>query len=165
MKIWIIIWRLNPLHIWHIKLIESSIKQNDKTIIILWSSNISDEHNPFLFEERKSFLEKIFSKKIKIEKSNDYETDEHWYKEIKEILKDFEKEDLTFYGWDLKNDSAMKVIKQFWNFKNIKFSEKNRNTINISSTKIRQYLKEKNFLEVKKWIPNEIYEEVIKPFS
>ena len=162
MKIWVIIWRLTPPHIWHVSLIKKSIEQNNKTIVILWSSNIKDEYNPFSFEERKNFLKVIFSENIEIEKSNDYETDKDWYEEIEAILQNYNPEKITFYWWDLENDSAIKAIKKFWDSKKQNFIEEKRSKINISATKIRRYLKEKKFEEVKKWIPNEIYEKVIK---
>ena len=165
MKIWVIIWRLNPPHIWHVNLIKKSIKQSDKTIVILWSSNLKDYNNPFSFEERKSFLKKIFSNKVEIKKSNDYESDKKWYEEIKKILKNFSNNKIIFYWWDLENDSAIKMIKQFWNFKEKNFKEEKRSKINISSTKIRQHLKEKNLEEAEKWLPEQIYRDIIKMFS
>ena len=164
MKIWIIIWRFSPPHIWHIKLIKKSLWENHNSIVILWSSNIKNQYNIFSFKERKLFLEKIFGKKIQIKKSNDYKKDEDWYKEISEILKKYDKKQMVFYWWDLENDSAIKILKEFWDFKNINFRQEDRKKININSTQIRQYLNQGEFKKVKKYIPNEIYKEIVKSF-
>ena len=164
-KIWIFIWRLNPPHIWHIKVIKTSLKDNDKTIIFLWSSNITDKKNPFSYEDRKNFLEKIFkNKSLIIDFIEDFPSDEIWckklWKKIKKYLKNREVK-ITFYWWDFKNDSAIIAIKynlkHLW-FENIDFFEVYRKNIllptweEISSTNLRNHLENWDFIWAKKLI-------------
>lgn len=164
-KIWIFIWRLNPPHIWHIKVIKTSLKENDKTIIFLWSSNIKDDKNPFSYEERKFFLQKIFkNKNLIIDYLEDYPSDEIWCKKLWEKIKNHisnREYKTTFFGWDFKNDSAIIAIKNnlkyLW-FENIDFFEVYRKNIllpnweEISSTNLRKYLTEKNYTKSKEFI-------------
>ena len=159
MSIWIIIWRLNPLHLWHESLINESLKNNDKTIIILWSSNKIDSNNPLKFEQRKELLILVYKDYvdkniIEIENIADYEDDLKWFLEVKKILNIYLNEKLTFYWWDIKNDYAIKVVKLFIDkFENkIYFVEKPRNEINISATKIREFMKNQDFEKLKNFV-------------
>lgn len=179
MKIWIFIGRMQPLHLWHQKIIEKSIKSNDFTFIFLWSSWIINEYNPFTDSERKKFITNIFSNKEKYKLINlaDSESDELWLKEIEKKVKQNIKQDIkkvTFYWWDFENDYAIKVVKQYLNildFKEILFEEINRHNIYInhnwqkiliSSTQVRKSLSMKDYEILKKLLDDRIYEIIIK---
>ena len=170
-KIWIFIWRLNPPHIWHIKVIKTSLKKNDKTIIFLWSKNLINDKNPFSYEQRKFFIEKIFKdKNLIIDYLEDYPTDEEWTKKLWEKIKKYTKnreDEITFFGWDFENDSAIIAIKnnlKLLYFENIDFFEVYRKNIllpnweEISSTNLRKYLTEKKYSKAKElifpWLKN-----------
>lgn len=164
-KIWIFIWRLNPPHIWHIKVIKTSLKSNNKTIIFLWSKDIIDNKNPFSYEDRKLFIENIFkNKNLIIDFINDYPTDEEWIKKIWEKIKKYSinnENKITFFGWDFENDSAIIAIKNnlkyLW-YENIDFFEVYRKNIllstweEISGTNLRQHLENWDFVWAKKLI-------------
>lgn len=169
MNIWIIIWRFNPLHIWHEALINESLKNNDKTIIILWSTDKIDSNNPLNKDKREELVKLIyvdFIDKWIIEIKNiaDYESDLEWFLEIKKLLNSYLNEKLTFYWWDVKNDYAIKVIKQFRDkFENkIFFVEKSRKIINISATRIRLMLKEGDFKMLKRFVNEKIVKYLIE---
>lgn len=169
-KIWLFIWRMNPPHIWHKKIIDKSLSENDKTIIFLWSIDKKDETNPLSFLERKKILEKVYksfidNKKLFILWIKDNPDDEIWLKEIvlelnnitntKDII-------LNIYGWDFKNDYAIKVIKQYnhlFEIEKINFIEISRDNffieykwekVKVSSTLLRKAIKEWNNCMIKK---------------
>lgn len=175
MKIWVFIGRMQPLHLWHQKIINESITTNDFTLIILWSSWIIDEYNPFSDLERKSFIENIFIenyKKYKIVSLEDYNSDELWVKNIENIIKINIKEyieNLTFYWWDLENDYAIKVIKHYkneLNFNKINLKEISRKSIHIihkwrrvyiSSTLVRQSLFNRDLELLEKLLDDRVF--------
>lgn len=179
--IWIFIWRLNPPHIWHVKILEKSLKENSKTILFLWSSNIIDENNPFSFEERKNFLYLILKKevdenKLIITNIDDVPDDKIWveniWKKIFEVVWNTENK-LNFYFWDFENDYAYKAIKEFekylW-FRDIYYNLLSRENsqiegVPISSTNIRKMLKNWQYELVKKFIDEKIFEKIIEKFD
>lgn len=175
MKVWIFIWRLNPPHLWHLEIIKKSLETDDKTMVILGSSNIFDERNPFSVEQRKRMLEMNFSvNSLIIDSMSDKESDLDWVLGIKNIiLKNIKNiREISFYGWDFKNDSAIIVLKQFTNhiwFQNIKFIEYNRKKlyfvydwekIYYSSTLVRDAIIKKDKSLLKKLLSPEIYKNI-----
>lgn len=169
-NIWIFIWRLNPPHIWHIKVLKTSLKNNEKTILFFWSTNLIDEKNPFLFEERKTFIEKIFkkeifSKKLIIDYLEDSPSDELWTQKIWEKINSHintNNSKITFFWWDFENDSAILVIKKYLKclkIENINFFEVYRKKIllpngeEISSTQVRNSLNAKDLKKAKMYLP------------
>lgn len=166
-NIGIVIWRFSPLHIWHISLINQSLKINDKTIVIIWSANVIDENNPYTIEERQEILSQEFWKQIILETLNDSESNEKWMENLWKLLDKYcnNKDNLNFFWWDLENDYAIKVIKKLspiLGYKKINFFEKNRNEIPISWTKIRDLIKEKKFEETKKWLSKKTTSIILK---
>jgi len=166
-NLWIIIWRFSPLHIWHISLINYSLDNYDKTIVIIWSAEKIDERNPYSLDERENILKKEFGDSIIIDYSNDFEKDSDWINNLNILIQKYStKEDIiNFLWWDLWNDYAIKVIKEHLNkfdFWNITFIEKSRLKIPISATKIRNLLKVKKYDEIEKWISKKTYKLIIK---
>ncbi len=176
MSLWLFIGRLNPPHNWHIKIIEKSLKENKRTLVLLWSPLEKDEKNPFSFKKRKDLLLDYFKIKpnLKIMEIKDNPSDLSWsvniYKKLVENYPNFK--NINFYAWDFKNDSAYRVIKRYQNifFKyKINFIEISRKDsfvlhnwekISISSTNFRKSLKEKNNNLSKKFTKKEIFENI-----
>ncbi len=158
MEIWVIVARLNPLHIWHENLIKNCLKQCEKIVIILWSANIINKDNPLSLKQRKEILNLVFQKvileeKIEIFSLDDYESDIVWLQNLKNLLKEYLNEKIVFYWWDLNNDFAIKVLKEHKNdFYNIDFVEIKRSIIPISATIVRKLIRNSNIIELKKWI-------------
>ncbi len=166
-NLWIIIWRFSPLHIWHISLIDYSLKNNDKTIVIIWSAEKIDENNPYSLIERKEFLKEEFDDNIIVCYLNDCKKDIDWLNNLNILIKKYSiKEDnIYFLWWDLKNDFAIKVIKehiQKLDFNTISFVEKTRQKIPISATKIRKLLKQKKYDETEKWLSKKTFDLITK---
>ncbi len=200
---------MQPLHLWHQKIIEKSLDDNDLTFIILWSSWMkNDNRNPFTDEQRLMFL-KIFLKKktrnkVLLLEDNDSETtwvsnldnliQETWKEYLEATLRrllwwkkintdeieiwnqDFKHkvEELTFYCWDIENDYAIQTIQQhksLLEYKTIKYTEINREVlvinhewedIFISSTRVREEIKNKNYGLLEKLIDRKILAEIKK---
>ncbi|MDD3646268.1 MAG: adenylyltransferase/cytidyltransferase family protein [Candidatus Gracilibacteria bacterium] len=135
MKIGVFIGRLNPPHKGHINTIEKSLESDDKTIVILGSANMIDENNPFGVEERGEMLKSNFpGHSFVLEGLEDTESDLDWVVRIREIVLKHagEFKEISFYGGDFENDSAIKVLKQFekeLGFKSINFVEYSRKTL------------------------------------
>lgn len=180
MTLGLYIGRLNPPHIWHIGIIEKALKENQKTIILLWSHTFQDEKNPLNFEQRKNILKKKFwnNKKLIILELIDDESDLVWIYAIYKYL--YEKWDniknINFYVGDMQNDSAYLVLKE--NEKIL--SDYNINYINIyreksyikykwekydiSATNLRKALRDKNYDLATMFCDKEIFEEIKKYF-
>lgn len=173
-RIGIIIWRMNPLHIWHQELISMSLKNEDKTLIFLWSSKYRKNKNPFSYEERKNFIEMVFPKQIYknqliILEIHDQESDLCWIKSlIYQIGNIYTGEHITFYWWDLKNDyaiSCIRMYKKYFQWYIIWFHQVDRyiktiyvcgQKLDISGTAIRKALKEWNRQIVDKMVDKKI---------
>lgn len=178
MKIWVFIWRMQPIHIWHQKIIEKSMIENDFTFIILGSSELVDANNPFTNKERVSFIKSIFIEKWSYMTLllRDNKSDKKWimdldsiiYNSLKKIIKNWEIKKLTFYWGDLKNDYAIRVVKDYEKLlrvKNIIYKEIDRKEFKfshnwtefyISSTKVREELKKSNFVILKKMLTKSV---------
>ena len=154
MNIGIFIGRMQPLHIWHQFIIQTSLTENDYTFIFLWGNNRIDANNPYSFKQRKTFIQKIFSKtqNYNISEVLDRPSDTIWVQNISQHLNNqctTPDNILTFYWGDLESDSAFQAIQKNRDiFKNINkkiyFKEISRKNIPISSTLVRQALKNKN---------------------
>jgi nicotinamide-nucleotide adenylyltransferase len=89
MKKAILVGRFQPMHIGHLKVIKWVLKEYDKVIIVIGSSQDSfTEKNPFTFEERKKMIqntlrsEKIKKNKYKIIDIPDVYDDKKWVENI-----------------------------------------------------------------------------------
>ncbi len=138
MKLWIFIWRIQPIHIGHQKIIEKSLEENDLTFVILWSSGIQDnDRNVFTDEQREKFL-KIFLKKKtrnKVLFLRDNKSDQNWVKNLAIIIhktweeylqttlnrllwwKNINTEDIDIWTQNFKN-SVEQVIFYCWDLEN-----------------------------------------------
>lgn len=178
-SLWIFIGRMNPPHIWHISVIKKALEKNTKVLILLWSNWKINSNNPLNFEIRKFLLEKcLLNKNLDIKIIEDILDDIIWVENIWKIVKKFYKNyNINFYGWDFKNDSAIKVIRQYEKEllvnNKIKYVEINRNDnkikynwkyISISSTNLRKALFDKDYDLINMLVSNKIHEDIIKNF-
>lgn len=116
----VMIGRLNPPHIGHIRVINKALAESETLVMFLGSANVVNEKNPFTFEERKSFLEanfsrEIASKKLIISSLDDVGNNALWtenlWKKVKTLVSDFDWI-LNFYGWDFAEDRAINAIRE-----------------------------------------------------
>lgn len=89
MKTALFVGRFQPMHLGHLKVIKWILKNYDKIIIVIGSSQESNtEKNPFTLEERKKMIgntlkdEKIQKKKYKIIVIPDVYDDKMWVKSV-----------------------------------------------------------------------------------
>jgi cytidyltransferase-like protein len=98
MKAGIFIGRFQPFHNGHKRTIEQALIENDVVIIIIGSTNRSDERNPYSFETRRRFISAINSR-LAILGLEDYGDDTKWCEELNRILLPFSIDyELYLYG-------------------------------------------------------------------
>lgn len=97
----VIIGRFQPLHLGHAWLIKKSLEKFDKVLILIGSSNVDDDSNPWSFDRRKEMLdefikgEKLESRIIKIDRIEDVPDDDKW---LEIALKKIGGDDFTAIG-------------------------------------------------------------------
>ena len=105
MKLWIFIWRMQPLHMWHQKIIEKSLEENNLTFIILGSSEVLDDRNIFTNEQRLKLLKLFLNKKTrnKILFLEDTKSDKQWVENLNSLIEktwdDYLKHTLSRLMW------------------------------------------------------------------
>jgi nicotinamide-nucleotide adenylyltransferase len=84
----LVIGRFQPFHKGHLFMIREALKIADTLVIALGSSNISNESNPFTFEQRKAMFDEILKhehlkdKIRRIVPSPDFASDKQWANEL-----------------------------------------------------------------------------------
>jgi len=148
MKKALFVGRFQPFHTGHLKVIKWVLKQYDKIIIVIGSSQESNtEKNPFTLEERKKMVlntlksEGIFREKYQIISIPDVYDDEVW---VKNILKKVKFETIfTRNPWTKRCFDKFKIpVKEHPMFGN------------ISGSKIRKMIMEGK--EWEKFVPQEV---------
>jgi len=181
--LWVMVGRMNPPHIGHIRVIKKAIKENGRLIFFLWSANKQDKKNPFSCEDRFLFLETYFKQEIEreeliIQGLDDVGDYPKWVKSLWSKVKSHYpcfKWKVNIYWWDLKQDRSIEAIsdhledfpfdqdkvsfreiprEDFWVNHNGKHYE-------VSSTALRFALEEKDFELAKKLMPREIADLVL----
>jgi len=153
-KIWLIIWRFQPLHIGHKLLIQTSIKENPATLVLIGSSNKNDSFNPYSYELRKDcILSEFQESSLSIWALPDFESDIEWINFLKNYIPDSVTR-IQLYCGDKKNDSAIQTLLSFQSNCDfcLNICEIPRWTIPISATKVRKWIQEKNISEVSKYV-------------
>lgn len=150
---WLIIWRFQPLHLGHELLIESSLKENQTTLILIWSVNKEDSQNPYSYQDRKKLIESIYSRDISIWDLPDFPGDQEWIKYILWYIP-LGTSQVVLYCWDIKNDSAVKSLKsskiQFPFILNIK--EIPRSIIPVSASQVREWISRWDSKKLQKYL-------------
>jgi len=86
------IGRFQPLHNGHVDAIRQILKKVSKLYVLIGSSNVHDEQNPFTLEERKHmlgsvFVQEIAHNRIVVASIPDFDDHEHWFSVIDKKVK------------------------------------------------------------------------------
>ena len=155
----VILGRFQPLHLGHVHVIEEALKAAKNVLIIVGSSQESrTPNNPFSYEERKVFIQKVFGDKVRICPLKDAGLGNvHAWGNL--LVETAEKEvgqiDCFVLGSEAKNNTWFDEEKR----SRIDLLEISRADIDISSTKIRDFLKNGNEESFKEFIPINLHEE------
>ena len=149
--LWLIIWRFQPLHKGHIKLIETSLGENPATLVLIGSVNKNDEKNPYSFKERKDFILWEFTKeKLSIASLPDFQKDTDW---IHHILLHIPEQitNCNIYCGDKSNDYAVQVLEKLRSTLpfTLNIIEIDRKIFPVSGTWVRKYLEQNDILKLR----------------
>lgn len=179
----LMIGRMNPPHIGHIRVIKRALNENGRLVLILWSANVNNEKNPFSAKERQLFLKTYFSAEVREWKLILSEVDDLWNnKDWTQSISDKVSENIgsfqgtmNIYGGELEYDSAIQALNEHidllpTNEEKITFNEversdfqivHNQNRYDISATALRDSLTQWNYELARKFLPNEIWDLVV----
>ena len=147
MKTALFIGRFQPLHNGHLQIIHRALKENDKIVIVIGSSQKDFSfYNCFTLKERKKMITGSVSKhieKIKFIDIKDVYNNEKWYSLLE---KKIPKIDLVYTG----NNNTELIFK-----KRNYLVQKIERIDDISSTKIRKMIVKKD-PKWKRLVPNEV---------
>lgn len=145
-SLWLIIWRFQPFHKGHLLLVETSLRENPATLILIGSINRKDDSNPYSYEFRKEIIQtELLDKKISIWWLPDFPDDVSWWEYILTYIPE-KVDNIVLYCWDKENDSAVQSIldlQSSFPFR-IEIREIPRSIIPISATEVRKKMKEGN---------------------
>ena len=155
-----ILGRYQLFHNGHLSLIDEAIKLADNVIVLIGSSDKKRTiDNPFTYEERKEMILAV-RPNLKIIPINDLGVGDVFLWGdylIEEINKIGYNPDLFIFGNEAKVDKWFRPEV----LKNITIKKVSRSIIDISATKLRNYIIEDN-KEYLKYIPNEIHDLIPK---
>lgn len=160
----LILGRFNHIHNGHKMLIDMSRKISKKTLILIGSSNKSGTlRNPYNVKLRKEIIEKIYGNEEDIiiaelaDLTNENDITFEWGRYLLNNAEKIigQKPDLMIYG----KDESRKGWFYEEDIKNISEIVVSRDKIQISATKLREYLVHGNFEEWSKFVPKEIHDE------
>lgn len=161
-EIGLIIWRFQPLHKGHILLIEKSLEQNPASLVLIGSTNKSDEENPYSFELRKELIEGEFpTQTIYIWRLPDFPNDTDWVNCILSYIPE-RVSHLRLYCGDIRNDSAVKSLKEHESILpfTLEIIEIPRSVLKISATQVRAFIKENNSQKLEEYLGKYSYKKL-----
>lgn len=100
-KIGVIIGRFQPFHYGHAWLIKKALEKFEDVVILIGSTNVKDENNPWSYKSRKKMLaefirqNKIEKKVLKLDKIEDVPDDNKW---LEVALQKIKTENFTVIG-------------------------------------------------------------------
>lgn len=175
-KVGVFLARFQPLHNAHLYVIEQALKECDKVIIMLGSSNKKDMlRNPFSFELRYEMLKQSLQNKEDINRIEVYELPDWSQESIKEddkvwghylyynVVARAKQKKMTFYYSDEPEIMQSWFDDEIKPYVNFRFMERSNIMEGLSSTKIRRALinlspEDKQYL--KRCLPKPVYDNI-----
>lgn len=154
------IGRFQPLHKGHCSVIKKALNECEKLIIIIGSiQEIGSRKNPFSFEDRRRFIEKVFENDMnriiilgfedRPSISNDSTWGEYVFNKINKILG--VKPEVVYAGEELINS-------QWYDTVDVIVKKINRGEINVSATEVREALYQNDYKKVSAYLPEILLE-------
>lgn len=162
----IIVGRFQHIHIGHEKLINIGLKLCKKLLVFIGSANqTTSQRNPYTYEYRKSLIEIIYKEEINngkliIAPLDDWKDSTILSPKWGEYVLNNAKEILGKYPSCIIYGKDKDIFKCFAKdtVKNISEVYVDRNSLLISATKMREFLKENNKKEWEKYANSKIYD-------
>ncbi len=161
-SIWLYIWRFQPFHNGHKKVLDTMLLENELCIVLIGLSE-DEAKNPYDFSTRLHFFTHTYSptSHLSLYPLPDEASDSIWIKHILCFHEIQSADEIVIYAGDMKHDSAIQVIQTyqhlFWE-KKLSFREISREDNPISGNQVRQKIQETGLESVKDQIPVEVYE-------
>ncbi len=162
-KLWVYIWRFQPFHNGHASVVEQMIQDNKKNILIIGTLETDEKNNPYSADWREEVIKQIFWENIIIHLVADDPDNLKWSQSIRDLLAQYSWDEYVFYGGDINNDYAIKVIWEntdVFAWKKIHFKEISRNIIPLRATQVREKIKKWESGWVKQSTPKEVYRKI-----
>ena len=158
----LVLGRYQHLHTGHQMIIEMARKISKKTLVLIGSSEKSGTvRNPYTIQTRRKIIEKVYGnekdviiaelKDLSDENNISFEWGRYLLDNVQKIVG--RKPDLMIYG----KDESRKGWFDENEIKDITELIVSRNKINISATKLREYLVNNDYDNWSKFVPKEIY--------
>lgn len=178
----VMVGRLNPPHMWHIRVIKKALSENASVILFLGSANVVNDKNPFSYQERSMFLNELFQEKIASGKMiisylNDVGNNELWtqnlWNKVRELISGFSGT-LNFYWGDFAEDRAITAIRDNevkLGIEKVLYTQVHREHFtlpsweDISATNLRNALASGDFELARKFMLPQIADLVIKTWK
>lgn len=158
----LILGRFNHIHNGHIMLIEMSRKISKKTLVLIGSSDKSGtERNPYSVQLRETLIKKIYKNQNDIiiasmpDLTNEDDISFEWGRFLLNNVQKIsgKKPDIMIYG----KDESRKGWFDEQDIKDITELIVSRSKIEISATKLREYLLYNDFNNWSKFVPKELH--------
>ncbi len=155
MKIGLVHGRFQPFHNGHKFLVDKMLKECDKGVILLGSVGKKDDKNPFDIDERIKTIKSIYGSNKKlfiganIDLDSPYSEDAQWDVVLSSCV-------LSLTGYLPTDIYAGTEYNVPWKRVNVKIKRFDRYD-KISGTDIKKLIREKRLNEIKKLVPNEVF--------
>lgn len=144
--------RFSPFHLGHKMVVDIMINRYviDNCLVIIGSSNITDERTPFSYQTRFEMVKSVFPDIAALALPDVY-SDDIWLDNIQKIEKEMG-ENFIFVGGSKKDLSILSQI-----FKTEVIVDRDIQGRGITATEVRKNIRLGNRKKIKKLVPPEIY--------
>ena len=155
-KIGVVLARLQPIHNGHLALIEKAYNENDEVYVFIGSADKFNQRNPLPISLRLQLTNDAIKETFKPHVHNSHDWGFYLYSKI---VSETYNPNFTIYYSD-----GFEIITTWFpsfllrNNVSLALLARNATVEGISATKIREYILEENDEELKKYVPNCVFE-------